>query len=39
MVNSDVTVTNNDELILDAAGSVKIEKNFKIELGSTLKIK
>jgi len=35
----DVNVTNNAKLILDAPGSVKINSGFKMEPGTTLKIK
>jgi subtilisin family serine protease len=34
----DVTVTNGAKLTLDAAGKTVIEKNFKVQLGSRLRI-
>ena len=34
----DVTVTNGAELTLDAAGTTTINGNFKVELGSSLKV-
>jgi hypothetical protein len=34
----DVTVANGAKLTLNAAGKTVIEKNFKVQLGSRLKI-